>query len=64
MSWIGEQGMSGPTSMTDFEIRDGSWTDKHVELENLCISVLNFLHNNPEIAERVEITKKTIKSSL
>lgn len=32
MSWIGEQGMSVSTSMTDFEIRDGSWTDKHVEL--------------------------------
>lgn len=45
----GEQGMSGPTSITQFEIKDGSWTQKHVELDSLCLAVLKFLEKNPEL---------------
>lgn len=59
---IGESGMSGPASMTHFEIRDGRWRQEHVELENLCISVLNFIRKNPELVTKVEIQTDSIRS--
>lgn len=60
---VGPKGVSGPTSITNFEISDGGvWTEKHAILNGLCIQILNFLKENPEIASRVEITKENIRS--
>ena len=59
---VGFQGMPGPSSMIHFEIPDGVWTEKHAILNGLCIQILNFLKENPEIASRVEITKENIQS--
>ena len=60
----GWQGMSGPTSMTDFEIQDGCWKQEHVELQNLCLRIKNFIGSHPDIASKVEITKHTMKSTI
>ena len=59
----GEPGPSGPTSSTFFET-NGGWSEKYVELDNLCLRVLAFLQHNPDIASRVEITKDTMISKL
>ena len=56
------QGMSGPTSMTQFEIPSGKWTQQHAELNGLCVKILNFLNEYPDIASKVEITKDLIRS--
>ena len=59
----GKTGMSGPASYTHFEIR-GGWSEKYVELDDLCLKVLNYLQKNPEIASVVEITKDAVTSKL
>lgn len=53
--------ISGPTPMTDFEVPDGKWTEKHGKLNSLCLAVLNFLNENPGIASKAEITPNNIK---
>lgn len=42
MSWAGEPGLPGPTSHTFFET-NGGWSEKYVELENLCLKIYTFL---------------------
>ena len=64
MNSQGVQGMSGPTSMTQFEIPSGKWTQQHAELNGLCVKILNFLNENPDIASKVEITRNLIVSAL
>lgn len=67
MCWKGEPGspgMSGPASITDFETKDGSWKQEQVELQNLCLKIINFMEAHPDIASKVEITKLVIKSSI
>ena len=59
---LGPEGIPGPTSMTNFEILDGIWTEKHGVLNGLCVQILNYLNENPELASRVEITKEDIRS--
>ena len=59
---LGPEGIPGPTSMTNFEIPDGIWTEKHGVLNGLCVQILNYLNENPELASRVEITKEDIRS--
>lgn len=58
----GKQGMSGPTSLMEFELKDGNWTEKYVELENLCLAIVNFINHNPELSTKVEITEEYIRS--
>lgn len=60
----GANGMPGPTSMTHFEIPDEVWTQKHAELQSLCLEVLNFLYKNPDIATKVTISEDIIKSEV
>lgn len=60
----GVTGIPGPASTTDFEIRDGCWKQEHVELQNLCFKVMNFLEAHPDIASKVEITEFYIKSTI
>lgn len=64
MSWNGEQGMSGPTSMTKFEIKDGCWSKEYAELNGLCIQILNFLNEHSELSSTIVITKSSIISVL
>ena len=59
----GEPGMPGPTSSTFFET-NGGWSEKYVELNNLCLKIQIFLQHNPDIASRVEITKDAMLSRL
>ncbi len=61
---LGPEGIPGPTSMTNFEILDGIWTEKHGVLNGLCVQILNYLNKNPELASRVEITRKSIQSKI
>lgn len=60
----GEPGIAGPSSMSHFEVKDECWTEEYAELQGLCITVLNFLYEHPELASKVEITKECIKSAL
>lgn len=60
----GEKGVAGATSHTFFEINKGGWTEKHIELQNLCFRIQKFLKENIEIASVVKITKDTIESRL
>lgn len=64
MSSIGKTGISGPTSHTFFEVNEEGWSEKYVELDNLCLPILKFLKQNPEIASVVEITKDAMISRL
>lgn len=59
-----ERGLSGPSSMTQFEVRDGRWNETYAKLQTLCFKVQQFLLANPDAAEKVEITKQDIKSFL
>lgn len=59
----GDSGMPGPTSRTFFETT-GGWSEKYVELDNLCLKIQTFLQHNPDIASRVEITKDAMISKL
>lgn len=60
----GKQGMPGPASMTDFEIKNGCWKQEHAELQNLCLKIMNFIETHPDIASKVEITRCAIKSTI
>ncbi len=60
----GEPGIAGPSSMSHFEVKDECWTEEYAKLDSLCITVLNFLEEHPELASKVEITKECIKSAL
>lgn len=60
----GEKGMPGPSSHTFFETNEGGWSEKYVELQRLCIPILNFLQHNPEIAFEIVITKDFMISRL
>lgn len=70
MCWLGEKGpqgdcgMTGPSSITYFEIRHGGWNEKYAVLQALCFGVQKFLLENPEIARKIEITQFNIKSYL
>ena len=60
----GDTGISGPSSETYFEIRNGKWDEKYAELQTLCFTIQKFLLKNPEIAAKVEITTSNMKSFL
>ena len=61
---LGPTGMSGPTGMTDFELVNGCWSKEYVELNNLCIKIVNFMKKHPDLATTVEITQNSIKSRI
>lgn len=64
MSVKGIQGMSGPASICNFEIKEGYWCQEHVELQNLCFTIVEFLSKHPDIATKVEISKDSMISTL
>lgn len=64
MSVKGIQGMSGPASICNFEIKEGCWRQKHSELQNLCFAIVEFLSKNSDIATKVEISKDAMISTL
>ena len=57
-----EGGLSGPSSVTFFEVKDERWTKKYAELQSLCFKVMRFLEENPEIAAKVIITNHDMRS--
>lgn len=59
----GVPGMPGPSGITNFEIGGTGWSEQHVQLQNLCFSIVKFMQENPEIACAVTITCNSIKSS-
>lgn len=61
VSSIGSTGAPGPTSMTHFEISNGCWEKKHAELQGLCLKICDFIEKNPNIAQKVVITKDIIR---
>ncbi|MCH4280138.1 hypothetical protein LQE94_08910 [Mediterraneibacter sp. NSJ-151] len=61
MGVLEKNGISGPTSMTDFELKDGCWTEECAELQNWCINVMKFLSSHPNLSTKVEITRNSIK---
>lgn len=63
-SYKGNTGISGPSSETYFETRNGRWNEKYAELQALCFTIQKFLVKNPEIAAKVEITTSNMKSFL
>lgn len=64
MSWREEPGIPGPSGITDFETGETGWSKKHVQLQNLCFSIIKFMQENPEIASTITITRDSIKSSI
>lgn len=60
----GIQGISGPTSMTHFEVKDGCWTEEYAKLDSLCVMILDFINEHPDVAAEVRITKDSIRSML
>lgn len=60
----GVPGMSGPTGMTDFELKDGCWSMEYVELQGLCVEIINFMEKHPDLATKIEITRHSIKSRI
>lgn len=57
-----EGGLSGPSSVTFFEVKGERWTKEYAELQSLCFRVMRFLKENPEIATKVIITKHDMRS--
>lgn len=64
MEQTGEKEIPGPASITHFELSDNCWTRKHSILQKLCLQVREFMFENPEIAERVEISVTEIRSTM
>lgn len=51
-------GISGPLSITNFEVVDGIWTREYAELQ------MQFMQEHPDIAAKVEVTSRGISSKL
>ena len=57
-------GISGPLSITNFEVVDGIWTREYAELQKRCMGVMQFMQEHPDIAAKVEVTRRGISSKL
>lgn len=58
-------GKSVPSSLSHFEIaQEAGWSEKHAMLQSLCLCVDDFLRENPGIADKVIITKGSIKATI